>query len=260
MLRSLHHDSSETAEHTHDGVELILNFGAALGAIVWRDADGLRKTAELREDDCCMIPAGVPHILSGLRAHGVVSLLVGGAIIAELAKRNLTAVVVGNLRKLTAHDAMAVGLVADFSRVVLRHPQVLLVNTLGFALALKLLHSILYLDVGYSREPAPFCPSERQRTLEFLTAHLAERVTVSAMARKLGLSRAHFTRRFHATFGMPPLRYALKMRVDRALELLRGGEYRVAEAALAVGFCDQSHLDRHCRKFYGRAPSAMLRD
>jgi AraC family transcriptional regulator len=118
----------------------------------------------------------------------------------------------------------------------------------------------MYRENEYVCEHTPFCPSEQEKVMAYLRENLTERVQVPRLARQLGFSPAHFARRFRVTFGMPPLQYALKMRVDRALELLRSGEYRVAEAAFAVGFCDQSHLDRHCRKFYGRAPSAMLRD
>jgi AraC family transcriptional regulator len=260
ILRSFMHAPGEAVEHNHASAELILNMGTTSGAIVWRDADGVEQTAELHAEDCCLIPAGVSHLVSGLRVRGVVSLLVGGVLLAEMARRNVTAVVIENLRQLTAHDTMAGELMADLGRVILRQPQALWVNTLGFALALKLLHSLMYRENGYVGGMPPFSPSEKTRVLGYLREHLAERMTVSELARKLGLSRAHFTRRFHATFGTPPLRYWIRMRVDQALELLRSGEYRVSEAALAVGFCDQSHLDRHCRNFYGRAPSVMLRD
>lgn len=260
VFRSLMHDPGEREAHTHDEVELILNLGTTLGAVAWQDTDGVEQTAELHAEDCCVIPAGVPHIVSGLRAQAVVSLLVGGVILAELARRNLTGVMVENLRRLTAHDSMAGGLVSEFGRVIVRQPHALLVNAFGFALALKLLHALMYRETGYVCEHTPFCPSEQEKVLAYLRENLAERVQVPRLARQLGFSPAHFARRFRVTFGIPPLQYALKMRVDRALELLRSGEYRVAEAAFAVGFCDQSHLDRHCRKFYGRAPSAMLRD
>jgi AraC family transcriptional regulator len=166
---------------------------------------------------------------------------------------------VENLRQLTAHDSMTSSLVSEFGRLIMRQPHVLLVNALGFALALKLLHAILYRDNEYNNDHAALCSSEQRRALDYLREHTAERVQVSDLARRLGLSRAHFARRFRATFGLPPLQYALKMRVDRGLELLRSGECRVAEAAYAVGFYDQSHFDRHCRKFYGHSPTEMHR-
>jgi AraC family transcriptional regulator len=259
VFSSIRHDSSEAEEHTHDAVEMILNLGTTLGAVLWRDLDGVEQTAQLHPEDCCLIPAGVTHVVRGLRVQGVVSLLIGGSITDELASCNLTGVVVENLRKITAEDSMAGGLVTEFGRAIVRQPHVLLVNALGFALALKLLHALIYRKDGYVSDHAPLSPSDQQKTVDYLRGHVTERVQVSDLAKQLGLSRAHFARRFRATFGMPPLQFALKMRVDRGLELLSGGEYRVAEAAYAVGFYDQSHFDRHCRKFYGHSPSAMQR-
>jgi AraC-like DNA-binding protein len=255
MLRSLLNEPAEA--HHHETVELILNLGKTLGTVTWRDADGQEKTERLDSGDFCLIPAGVTHLTDGLRTRGTVSLLAGGAVLAEVAHLNLSGVFVTNLRQIALHDSMAGGLIAELTRVVARQPHVLLVNALGLALAFKLLHVILYREKQYVPAISMFSGSEQKRIMEHLAAHSAERVQVAALAHRLGFSRAHFTRRFRATFGMSPLQYALKMRVDRGIELLRSGEYRVAEAAYAVGFYDQSHFDRHCRKFYGTPPSSL---
>lgn len=259
VLRSLLHDPDAASEHRHDDMELILNFGTAPGSVVWREGEGAEKTAPLDAEHCCLIPAGVSHLVNGLRECGAVSLLLGGALLAEPAQANMTEVVVGNVRHLTAHDTLAGGLAAEFGRTLARRPHVPMVGALGVALALKLLDRIAYQEDQYTSARPAFAPSEQARILDCIRESLGEGVRVGELSRRLGLSRAQFTRRFRVTFGLSPLQYALKMRVDRALELLRGGEYRVAEAAYAVGFYDQSHLDRHCRKFYGHSPSAMLR-
>lgn len=258
MFRSLLHEPGEAQEHNHDTMELILNFGTAPGVVDWRDADGGERTTVLHPDDCCLIPAGVSHLVNGLRARGAVSLLVGGVLIGDSTSRNLTDVSVENLRQLAARDRVIDGLVPEFGNVIVREPHVLLVNALGFAVALKLVHTMLYRDNNYDEDHVRLCPSEQRRAMDYLREHGSERVQVGDLARCLGVSRAHFARRFRATFGMPPLQYALKMRVDRALEMLRAGGCRVAEAAYAVGFYDQSHLDRHCRKIYGKPPSALM--
>jgi AraC-like DNA-binding protein len=96
------------------------------------------------------------------------------------------------------------------------------------------------------------------RVLEYLRAHLAEEISVERLARVAGLSPSHFSTLFHASFGESPHRHLLRLRVERARELLEKGADPAA-AALAVGFCDQSHLGRHMRRMLGITPGAIAR-
>jgi AraC-like DNA-binding protein len=86
--------------------------------------------------------------------------------------------------------------------------------------------------------------------VEYLDAHLAERVTLEQLAALSGASPFHFARAFAATVGVPPHVYLTNRRVERAKALLRAG-YPPATVALEVGFFDQSHLNRAFRRFVG---------
>lgn len=258
-FRSLMHDTCALVEHNHEQAELILHFGSSSGEIAWWDTNGAPQSASLAAEQCCLIPAGVRHAVHGLHVEGVVSLLIGGALLAEVMRKNVSQVLVESLRNLTARDIVTGGLIAEFAYLVGRQSQAYLLNAVGLAASLKLLHAILYRKSKYSLASFPSLSTiEQKRVSEYLVAHLADYLDVDSMARHMAMSRTHFARRFRATFGVSPLQYVLRMRVDHALGLLRGGEYRVAEAAHASGFCDQSHFDRHCRKFYGRPPTALL--
>lgn len=68
-----------------------------------------------------------------------------------------------------------------------------------------------------------------------------------------GLSRYALARHFRACLGTSPYRYLVLRRLDRARALIRAGA-PLAEAALAAGFADQSHMTRHFKKAYGLAP------
>jgi len=97
-----------------------------------------------------------------------------------------------------------------------------------------------------------------KRALELIEAKLDEDLSVTTLARACGLSASHFTTLFKATAGEPPHRYQTRRRVERAKELLLEGE-SPALAAIAVGFCDQSHLARHMRRLTGFSPSHWRR-
>jgi AraC-like DNA-binding protein len=57
---------------------------------------------------------------------------------------------------------------------------------------------------------------------------------------------------------MAPYRYLIHVRVAHARKLLERG-VATAEAALEVGFCDQSHLHRHFVRQVGTTPGAYAR-
>ena len=111
-----------------------------------------------------------------------------------------------------------------------------------------------------ARGAGPVGLSPRQvRALEaYLRAHLAEPLTVGAMAGVVGLSATHFCRQFKAAVGVTPHAYHVRLRVRRAADLLRAHpERRAAAVAAEVGFSDQSHLVRHCKRVLGATPSQL---
>lgn len=92
---------------------------------------------------------------------------------------------------------------------------------------------------------------------EYLDAHFADDVTVQALATQAGLSRAHLTRAFTATYGMAPHAYLNMVRIRQAQAALRQGG-AVADVAAACGFADQSHLTRRFKGQVGMAPGRWL--
>jgi AraC family transcriptional regulator len=94
--------------------------------------------------------------------------------------------------------------------------------------------------------------------LEYLDARVAEDVSVADLAAVAGLSPAHFSTLFRNSVGEPPHRYHTRLRVERASRLLEKG-VTSSDAALAVGFFDQSHLARHVRRILGTSPSKLRR-
>jgi AraC family transcriptional regulator len=80
------------------------------------------------------------------------------------------------------------------------------------------------------------------------------------LAALCGLSRGHFARAFKRTLGMPPHRWLLARRIDRAKHLLRHTNMPISEIALDCGFADQSHLTRVFSGFFNIGPAAWRRE
>ncbi len=79
--------------------------------------------------------------------------------------------------------------------------------------------------------------------------------SLAALAQRAGLSRYHFLRAFAAAHGLPPHAWAQQQRLARAEHQLARG-MAPAQAAVAAGFADQSHLTRAFRRFRGYTPGA----
>jgi len=89
--------------------------------------------------------------------------------------------------------------------------------------------------------------------------HLHESISLDALAREANLSVHHFARAFKQAVGLPPHRYLLARRVERAKGHLLESDRTVAEIALLVGFSDQSHFARHFGRSVGCTPGAFRR-
>ncbi|WPL81061.1 AraC family transcriptional regulator [Bordetella hinzii] len=82
--------------------------------------------------------------------------------------------------------------------------------------------------------------------------------TLADLARECALSRFQLHRAFVRATGLAPHAYLVQRRVALARRLLRAG-MAPAQAALAAGFYDQSHLARHFGRALGLAPGRYAR-
>lgn len=89
-----------------------------------------------------------------------------------------------------------------------------------------------------------------------LDREFAEPLSVSDLARSVGMSMFHFTRVFAELTGLPPHRYLLRARLKAAHAMLREGR-SVTETCYACGFNNLSHFSRSFARRYGGAPSQL---
>jgi AraC-like DNA-binding protein len=85
-----------------------------------------------------------------------------------------------------------------------------------------------------------------------------ERRSLAELARGLGHDADRLGARFTARHGVTPVAYRLRLRLERARELLAGGA-SVADAAKAAGFADPAYFARRFRHAYATTPRAFAR-
>lgn len=86
-----------------------------------------------------------------------------------------------------------------------------------------------------------------------------EQWPVSRLARVSHVSAAHFARSFHEAFGVPPHRYLLTRRIERAVALLRDSDLSITEIALRTGWRSMGTFGRVFRDVAGDTPGTARR-
>jgi transcriptional regulator GlxA family with amidase domain len=80
---------------------------------------------------------------------------------------------------------------------------------------------------------------------------------VSRLAQASGVSDAHFARSFKKAFGVPPHRYLLSRRIERAAALLRDTDLPIIDIAFDTGWSSLGTFGRVFRDIMGESPSDL---
>jgi AraC family transcriptional regulator len=132
------------------------------------------------------------------------------------------------------------------------------------ALGVVLAHELVRINAGgSSAEVQPnggLAAWQRRKAVAYIEEHLAEPISLEALARLAGLSACYFCRAFRQSLGMPPQRYQLSRRIERAKTLLAKRAASVTDVSLTVGYNDTSAFCTAFRRVTGLTPSAYRRN
>jgi AraC family transcriptional regulator len=128
------------------------------------------------------------------------------------------------------------------------------------ALGLVILHELMRTHV-HRRSPARggLAVWQQRMVANYVDEHLAESVSLAALAKLVNLSTFYFCRAFKQSFGVPPHRYHTLRRIDRAKIMLANPARSVTETALHLGFSETSSFSAAFRHTTGTTPTAYRR-
>lgn len=102
---------------------------------------------------------------------------------------------------------------------------------------------------------------KREQYLEIAIRYMNDRIEdairLPALAKHTGLSRQHLILLFNEETGFPPIEYFLRMKIQKAAQMLSLTALSVKEVAANIGIADPYYFSRLFKKMTGSAPSAF---
>lgn len=132
-------------------------------------------------------------------------------------------------------------------------------EVLGQGRTRELCYAVLKGEAGATARRAFGVGNEIARTIDYLSTHLDEQVTIDDMADHVGMSRAVFHRRFKEATTMSPIQFVKSMRLNNAAMKIAEGK-TVSEAAWDVGYQSSSQFSREFKRVYGQSPRQWSND
>lgn len=117
----------------------------------------------------------------------------------------------------------------------------------------ELFYAVLMGEAGAATRRAFGVGNEIARTIDYLSNHMNEQVTIDDMADHVGMSRAVFHRRFKEATTLSPMQFVKSMRLNNAAMKIAEGK-TVSEAAWDVGYQSASQFSREFKRLYGQSP------
>ena len=145
----------------------------------------------------------------------------------------------------------------DFSDALLRLLQLGESETdmavLGDARLRELFYAILKGEAGHLARQAFGVGNAIARSIAHVSSNLNAPISIDDMAKRAGMSRAVFHRKFKQATTMSPIQFVKTMRLNNASMKIAQG-MTISEAALDVGYVSPSQFSREFKRVYGLSP------
>jgi AraC family transcriptional regulator len=97
--------------------------------------------------------------------------------------------------------------------------------------------------------------TQLRRVTEFIEGNLGRALPLAELSAEAHLSQYHFARLFKESTGIPPHRFVVRRRIERACALLIEGHLSIDAIARAVGFRTRSHFSMVFHRHTGSPPT-----
>lgn len=90
--------------------------------------------------------------------------------------------------------------------------------------------------------------------IQYINKNLTEKITIAKLAAESCMSQSAFFQSFRDAFGISPLEYVLKARIDQAKKLMADTKISITEVCYASGFNNLNHFTKVFKRIEGLTP------
>ncbi len=114
----------------------------------------------------------------------------------------------------------------------------------------------LFVNALPSKQASTACAPYLKELRHYIDNHLSAPIRLSDLEQRCHRSKYRICREFSAAFGLPPLKYLNKKRMETAETLLLSTRKKIHEIALETGYENTNHFINLFKKEYGTTPQA----
>lgn len=245
----------EWSEQKHVEAKVMVLFAPAVCQLRWRHGSEAWNETTIRGPAVCLIPPDLIHMPRWECEAELLTLFLNPVLFKRISGGATLLRSLCEPAIVAAADLFVWQFFSSLRPLLRQHskPDKHYLDGLGTVAAGNLIMS-LCATTGANGSATTFSRHKLRSITDHIQANLARSIRVQDLAKKAGLSRAHFAEVFKNTTGSSPHEYIMRRRVLLAQDLLATGEHRISEVAELAGFCDQSHLNRHFKKLLGYSP------
>lgn len=252
---------AEMPEHSVIGHGISVNVGARPTSFAWTKRRGGWDDRTTNPGHCRVLTYGESHPSRWLQTYNEVSLIISPQFVADVVRDGLPADRIEFVSRHSVVDSVIVDFARTFrTEVTADAPNgVMYAETLTVGLVLHLLANY---GVAKPKAPSPrgkLNAFQLRAVLECIESQLADDVSLLTLAHRAHVSPFHFARLFRATVGVPPHRFVLRLRLERAVRFIKAGRMTLAQIAVECGFHDQPHFTRAFQRVFRITPAMYVR-
>ncbi len=122
-------------------------------------------------------------------------------------------------------------------------------------LIINLCQCYMEIDTSHSKELHTI-----GRVIDYMEKNLGEDITLETLANRAYTSKSTLLRAFKRMTGCTPIEYLIKLRIEKAAEMMeKNNDIRIIDASLATGFWNSSYFTRKFKAVIGMTPMEYLK-